>query len=145
MSSESATVSPAVEALIARALHQGITQVTAVGSPLHPLLFDDSEKMYILYDGGKGADPMAMALQAIRTNTPDTTIAALVIDTRLTFTDGKTWDAITVMIVERGEETGTMWAQRYVPKGLFRKFRTEGEPEEVGTIRDFITAALTED
>jgi hypothetical protein len=71
-------------------------------------------------------------------------MCTLVIDSRITFTDGKKWDAVVVMACRRGADEGVIWAQRYVPKGLFRKFRTEGTAEEVGKSRDFITAALSD-
>lgn len=135
---------PGVElmALVEKALAQGIAQVQAVGSPLHPFFLDEAGTMYLLYDGGSGADPMEMALKAIKENAPQIQRCALIIDTRLTLADGKKWDAIVAMACERDAETGTVWGQRYVPKGLFRKFRVEGEREEVATCKNFIAAAL---
>lgn len=131
--------------LVKHALDQGITQVQAAGSPLHPLLFDDTGKMMILFDESGQVDPMALACHAIKNNCAETKHCALTIDTRITFTDGKQWDAIVVMSCVRGSDEGAVWAQRYVPKGLFRKFRTEGEPEQIGKAKDFITVALSDD
>lgn len=51
---------------------------------------------------------------------------------------------VMAMGCERGTDEGAIWAQRYVPKGVLRKFRTEGEPERVGKSKDFITVALGE-
>ncbi len=85
---------------------------------------------------------MELACHAIKKSLPNVKRCALVIDSRLTFTEGKKWDAIVVMTCERGLPEGEVWAQRYVPKGLFRKFRTEGDSEMVAKSRDFISAAL---
>lgn len=68
----------------------------------------------------------------------------LVIDSRITFKDGKKWDAIVVMACERDQPEGVVMAQRYVPKGFFRKFRTEGGPEQIGKAKNFIEVALAE-
>lgn len=131
--------------LVKRALEQGITQVQAAGSPLHPLLFDDSGKMMVLFDESGTMDPMALACDAIKSHCPETRHCALTIDTKITLPDGKKWDAIVVMSCVRGSDEGAVWAQRYVPKGLFRKFRTEGEPEQIGKSKDFISVALSDD
>jgi hypothetical protein len=131
--------------LVELALAQGIKQVEAAGSPLHPLLFDDTGKMMILFDESGAKDPMELACDAIRSHAPETLHCALAIDTRITLADGKKWDAIVVMACTRGSDDGTAWAQRYVPKGLFRKFRAEGAPEQVGKSKDFITVALSDD
>ncbi|MCC7053301.1 MAG: hypothetical protein IT355_08525 [Gemmatimonadaceae bacterium] len=142
MGSSATEISLSLQELIDRALHGGIVQVEAVGSPLHPLLFDDTGRMFILYSGEEQVEPMVLAIQAIREHCPDVQRCALAIDTRLTMRDGKKWDAITVLACSRDEAEGTMWAQCYVPKRLLRKFRTEGEPEEIGTIRNYIALAL---
>jgi hypothetical protein len=127
--------------LVKRALDQGVTQVEAAVSPLHPLLLDDSGKLMILFNEN-GDDPMELACQAIKTQAPEAIRCALAIDSRITLADGKKWDAIVVMACQRGSDEGEVWAQRYVPKGLFRKFRVEGAPEKVGKSKDFISAAL---
>lgn len=127
--------------LIKNALDQGIRQVEAAGSPLHPLLLDDTGRLMILFDTSE-TDPMELACQAIQREAADAIRCALVIDSRLTMEGGKKWDAIVVMACQRGSEAGELWAQRYVPKGLFRKFRVEGEPENIGKCKDFISAAL---
>ena len=75
--------------LIALALEQGVRQVEAAGSPLHPLLFDDHGTTMLLYDERGGTDPMELACTAIRERAPGTEYCAPVIDTRITFTDGK--------------------------------------------------------
>ena len=130
--------------LIQRALRIGIAQVADVGSPLNPLLFDDTGRMFILAGGDEPLEPMELALDAIRSHCPSAARCAVAIDTRLTLSDGKTWDAITVLACDRDAETGTMWAQCYVPKKLFRKFRLEGGMQEIGTIKNFIAIALQE-
>jgi hypothetical protein len=130
--------------LVKKALDQGIKQVEAAGSPLHPLLFDDTGKMMLLLDESGAKDPMELACAAIKSNAAQTLHCALVIDSRITFKDGKKWDAIVVMACKRGSDDGVVWAQRYVPKGFFRKFRTEGIAEEVGKSKDFITVALSD-
>ncbi|TWO72410.1 hypothetical protein FN976_06830 [Caenimonas sedimenti] len=129
--------------LVERALDQGVTQVEAAGSPLHPLLLDDTGKLMILFNE-RGEDPMELACQVIKAQAPEAIRCALAIDSRITLADGKKWDAIVVMACQRGSEQGEVWAQRYVPKGLFRKFRVEGVPERVGAAKDFISAALSE-
>ena len=128
--------------LVAHALRQGIAQVQAVGSPLNPFFLDEAGNVYFLFDGGKGIDPMAMALQAIQEKAPNIRRAVLIVDSRIAFADGKKWDAIVAMGCEREGGDGAVFAQRYVPKGLFRKFRVEGEQEEVAGCRNFIEAAL---
>lgn len=128
--------------LVERALEQGLTQVEAVGSPLHPFLLDDRGRMLLLFDEQGGVDPMELACAAIKTHAADAAHCALVLDSRLTFADGKKWDAIVVMACVRGSDEGVVRAQRYVPKGLFRKFRREGVVEDVGTSKDFISVAL---
>jgi len=132
----------ALEALVGKGLSQGIAQVAAVGSPLHPFILDETGKMYVLFDPSGARDPMELALRAIRERLSGIQRCALVIDTRITTTDGRKSDAILVMACERDAETGESWAQCYVPKGFFRKFRSEGEPERVGDVRNFIRIAL---
>ena len=128
--------------LIQRALHEGVRQVQAAGSPLHPLLFVDGDRVFFLYREGD-EDPMSLALQAIQSQATDARRCALVVDSRITGEDGRRWDAIVVMACERGRERGEVWAQRYAPKRLFRSFRIEGEAEQIGESRDFISHALT--
>ena len=132
-----------VAELIKAGIEGGIAQVKSAGSPLHPLLLDDRGKMMILYDE-TGEDPIELACAAIKSHAPATTCCVLVIDTRLTLQDGKKWDAIVAMGCHRGSDVGEMLAQRYVPKGMFRKFRTEGEAERIGKSKDFITLALSD-
>lgn len=127
--------------LSSRGLDAGIKQVEAAGSPLHPFLIDESGKLYFLFNE-KGADPMALACAAIKKSLPNIQRCALVLDSRLTFTEGRKWDAIVVMTCERGQQAGEVWAQRYVPKSLLRTFRTEGESEMIARSGDFISAAL---
>ena len=131
-----------LEQLIDRGLSQGIAQVEVAGSPLHPFLIDESGKMYLLFDNVGGVDRMQLALSAIQSNVPDVQRCALVLDTRIAGTDGRKMDAILVMACERDVERGDVWAQRYVPKGLFRKFKVHGDRERVAETRNFITAAL---
>ncbi len=124
------------------ALAQGVEQLQAAGSPLHPFFLDERGGITFLFDQQGGVDPMTMALQAIRQNAPDILRCALVIDSRIGYHDGKTWDAIVVMACERGQAEGVVLAQRYVPKGWFRALRLEGEAEEIAKARNFIAAAL---
>jgi hypothetical protein len=123
-------------------LEQGIAQVEAVGSPLHPFLVAEDGTLMVLFDAEGGTDPMRMALPAIKQRMPNVQRCVLVLDSRVTLQDGKKWDAILVMACERDAERGEVWAQRYVPKGFFRKFRVEGTREQVGEVRNFIQAAL---
>jgi hypothetical protein len=87
---------------------------------------------------------MELALRAIKDKVPGIQRAVLVLDTRITRPDGRKADAILAMSCDRESETSPVWAQCYVPKGLFRKFRTEGEPEQVGEAKNYITVALAE-
>lgn len=126
-----------------RGLEQGIKQVQAAGSPLqHPFLMDEAGRLHVLFDAAGDSDPMELAFHAIKRKLPNVQRCALVIDSRLTYARGKKWDAIVVMACERGAAEGEVWAQRYVPKGWFKKFRVEGESEMVAKARDFISAAL---
>lgn len=134
-----------LEDIVARALEQGITQVEAAGSPLHPFLFDETGTLMLLYDDTGQVDPMELALQAIKTQRPGIQRCALVIDSRVTLSDGKKWDAIVVMACDRTQPLGVVMAQRYVPKGLFRKFRSEGAPEQIGQAKNFIEVALADE
>ena len=131
-----------LESLVKSALRHGIGQVGTVGSPLHPFIIDEAGKMYVLFDETGKRDPMAMALPAIRDRMSQIRLCALVIDTRITTSDGRKSDAIVVMACERDAEAGQVWAQRYVPKRLFRKFRVDGGAERVADTRNFIRAAL---
>lgn len=125
-----------------RGLDAGIRQVEAAGSPLHPFLIDETGKLYFLFNDKGDVDPMELAAQAIKRQIPNIQRCALVIDSRLAFTEGRKWDAIVVMTCERGQQAGEVWAQRYVPKSLLHKFRTEGESEMIARAGDFISAAL---
>jgi len=134
-----------LEDIVSRALEQGIVQVQAAGSPLHPFLLDETGTVMLLYDDTGGVDPMELALQAIKTQRPGIQRCALVIDSRVTLGDGKKWDAIVAMACDRSQPLGVVMAQRYVPKGLFRKFRSEGAPEQIGQAKNFIEVALADD
>jgi hypothetical protein len=142
MTQESAATPLDVHALALRALEEGIKQVEAVGSPLHPFLLDETAKAYFLFDNEGGVDPMQMALLAIQRQIPHVQRCALLIDTRIALADGKRWDALVAMACARDEDEGVVLAQRYVPKGWFRKFRLEGQPEALGKSRNFIRVAL---
>ena len=134
-----------LEDIVSRALEQGIAQVQAAGSPLHAFLLDETGTVMRLYDDTGGVDPMELALQAIKTQRPGIQRCALVIDSRVTLGDGKKWDAIVAMACDRSQPLGVVMAQRYVPKGLFRKFRSEGGPEQIGQAKNFIEVALADD
>jgi len=134
-----------LEDIVSRALEQGIAQVQAAGSPLHAFLLDETGTVMRLYDDTGGVDPMELALQAIKTQRPGIQRCALVIDSRVTLGDGKKWDAIVAMACDRSQPLGVVMAQRYVPKGLFRKFRSEGAPEQIGQAKNFIEVALADD
>ena len=134
----------ALDEIVARALQQGITQVESAGSPLHPFLLDETGTVMLLYDDTGSVDPMELALQAIKTQRPGIQRCALVIDSRVTLADGKKWDAIVAMACDRAQPQGVVMAQRYVPKGLFRKVRSEGVPEQIGQARNFIEVALAD-
>jgi hypothetical protein len=135
-----------VAELAALALDAGVRQLTVAGSPLHPLLFDETGAMSVLIDDVGQAEPMDMACNAIAHSQPNIHRAALVIESRITLAgEKKKSDSIVVMVCERGLAEGQIWAQRYRPKSFFRKFRTEGVPQLVGTTKDFITMALDED
>jgi hypothetical protein len=128
------------------ALDAGVRQVTVAGSPLHPLLFDETGTMNVLFDDAGQAEPMDLACNAIAHSLPNIHRAALVIDSRITVAgEKKKADAIVVMVCERGLAEGQIWAQCYRPKSFFRKFRTQGVPQLVGTTKDFITMALDEE
>lgn len=132
-----------IEALARDALILGIQQVEAAGSPLHPFFLDESGKMCLLYTE-EAIDPMQLLMPALRDQMPQIVRCALVMDTRITGSDGRKCDAIVVMACERDQDEGVVLAQRYVPKGWFRKFRTEGEREQIAACRNFIRAALEE-
>ena len=85
-----------LDQLIELALAQGLSQVEAAGSPLHPFYFSETGQMHVMFNPGD-ADPMELAYQAIKSESPDIQRCALVIDTRVTLSDGKKWDAIAVM------------------------------------------------
>ena len=124
------------------ALRQGVEQLKAAGTPLHPFFLDEKSGAFFLVDNVGGVDPMTLALAAIRQSAPEIKQCALVIDSRIGYHDGRKWDAIVVMACDRDEQEGVVLAQRYVPKGFFRKLRLEGEPEQIAKARNFITAAF---
>lgn len=99
--------------------------------------------MYLLVDNVGGNDPMELALAAIKSHIPNVEMCALVIDTRVTLSDGKKWDALLAMTCARDKEEGLILAQRYVPKSFFRKLRLEGEFEVLGKAKNFISAAVS--
>ena len=47
-----------LEDIVSRALEQGIAQVQAAGSPLHPFLLDETGTVMLLYDDTGGVEPM---------------------------------------------------------------------------------------
>ena len=141
--SDSESAPATLEALARQALALGIQQVEAAGSPLHPFFLDQRGTMCLLYDE-RGVDPMQLLLPALRQHAPDIARCALVVDSRITGNDGRKWDAIVVMACERDQDEGLLMAHRYVPKGWFRKFRTEGGQDRVGACRNFIRAAFEE-
>jgi hypothetical protein len=112
--------------MIQDALEQGIRQVKAAGSPLHPFMVVDPAKILFLFDPSGQTEPMEMALSAIREHAPECKRVVLVLDTMLTTQDGRKSDAIVAMGSELGQETGPMWAQIYRPRRWFRRFRVEG-------------------
>jgi hypothetical protein len=128
--------------LIDLGLSQGISQVEAAGSPLHPFLIDETGAMFVLVDTRGGIDPMQLAVPAIKKQILNVLRCALVLDSRIGGPDGKKLDAILVMVCERNAERGEIWAQRYIPKGFFRKFRVEGPREKVADSKNFILAAI---
>ena len=128
--------------LIQHALASGLDQVKAAGSPLNPFFFDENRNIFFLVDGAGGTDPMQLALHAIRTKAPGIRRCALVMDTRITTPTRRKWDAVLVVACDRDADEGEAWAQRYVPKSFFRKFRVAGEPEQIGKAKNFIRAAL---
>jgi hypothetical protein len=132
----------AISELIDQGLSQGVQQVEAAGSPLHPFLIDETGQIMLLYDESGAVDPMQLALAAIKSNVPGIRRCVLVIDSRIAVDGDRKADAILVMSCERDVEFGEIWAQRYVPKGLFRKFRLEGNREKIGNAKNFIAAAL---
>ena len=142
MSNEADARAASLLELAQAAMKQGVEQLKAVGTPLHPFFLDEKRNAYFLVDNAGGTYPMTMALPAIRDNVPGIEQCALVIDSRIGYHDGKKWDAIVVMACARSEEEGVVIAQRYVPKGLFRKLRLEGDPEQIAKARNFISAAL---
>lgn len=123
-------------------LAQGAIQIEAVGRPMHPMLIDEFGRFHALLADEGTDDPMKLAKSVIWNTARDIRRAALVVDARREFSDGKKSDAIVVMVCERGADDGETWAQRYQPRSLFKKFRIEGEPEVLGPMPDFITQAL---
>jgi hypothetical protein len=128
--------------MIQDALEQGIRQVKAAGCPLHPFMVVDPAKILFLFDPSGQTEPMEMALSAIREHAPECKRVVLVLDTMLTTQDGRKSDAIVAMGSELGQETGPMWAQIYRPRRWFRRFRVEGEREQIGEVKNLIREAL---
>lgn len=131
-----------VQELAQLGLAQGAIQIEAVGRPMHPMLIDEFGRFHALLAEHDERDPMKLAKSAIWNTARDIRRAALVLDAKHEFSDGKKWDAIVVMVCERGNEQGQTWAQRYQSKTLFKKFKIQGEPEVTGTSSDFISLAL---
>ncbi|MFN8571395.1 MAG: hypothetical protein U0132_05010 [Gemmatimonadaceae bacterium] len=129
--------------LIEFALDQGIRQVEQAGSPLHPFLIEGSGRAHFFLCTKGDADPMEIALQTVRSAAAAATTCALVIDSRITMTDGKKVDAIVVMACERGIPEGEAWAQAYRPKGFLRSFKRLPMRERVGTARNLFDEAAT--
>lgn len=123
-------------------LAQGAIQIEAVGRPMHPMLIDELGRFHALLNDQGNNDPMTLAKSVIWNTARDIRRAALVLDAKRQFSDGRKSDAIVVMVCERGVEAGEIWAQRYHPKSLFKKFRLEGEPEVIGQSSDFISQAM---
>jgi hypothetical protein len=128
--------------MMQEALEQGIRQVRAARSRLHPFLVVDPAKILFLFDPSGQSEPMEMALTAIREHAPACERVVLVLNTTLTAQDGRKSDAIVAMGSERGQETGPMWAQIYRPGSWFRRFRVEGERETIGEVKNLIREAL---
>jgi len=141
---ENAAVPMSLPALIQHALQQGLHQVEAAGSPLHPFLVADDGTIALLFDPAGRAEPMDMAMQAIR-GEPKLAAArriAVVLDTRITLQDRPKSDAILVLACERSGGEGETWAHFYRPKGWFRPFRREGEAMQVGAAKNLFDEAL---
>jgi hypothetical protein len=128
--------------MMQEALEHGIGQVKAAGSRLHPFLVVEPAKVLFLFDPFGEREPMEMALSAIREHAPACERVVLVLNTTLTAQDGRKSDAIVAMGSERGQETGPMWAQIYRPRRWFRRFRVEGERENIGQVKNLIDEAL---
>ena len=131
-----------VEELARRALALGTQMLKDAGTPLHPFLLDQDGNAKFLVDGQGGVDPMEMALRAIQSDASKLQRCVLLVDTKLGFKDGKRWDAIVAMSCDADEDEGVVLAQRYVPKGWFRKFRLEGDVDQVAKCKNFIRVAL---
>lgn len=133
-----------LSALIEYALQQGLRQVEAAGSPLHPFLVADDGTIALLFDPTGRADPMDMAMQAIR-GEPKLAAArriAVVLDTRITLQDRPKSDAILVLACQRDGGEGEAWAHFYRPKRWFRPFRREGESMQAGATKNLFDEAL---
>lgn len=128
--------------LIDFSLEQGIRQVEAAGSPLHPFLIEGNGRAHFFMRESGDADPMEIALQTLRTAAHGATTCALVIDARITLTGGKKTDAILVIASERGVPEGEMWAQAYRPKGFLRSFKRLPMRERVGSSRNLFDEAV---
>ena len=140
----SAPMPMTLPALIQFALEQGVRQVEAAGSPLHPFLVTSEGTMALLFDAEQRADPMDMAVRALR---DDPMLAsaqrvAVVLDTRVTPKDRPKTDAILVLACERDAGEGEAWARFYRPKGWFRRFRSDGDAVQVGTAKNLFDVAL---
>jgi hypothetical protein len=130
-----------LRALARKGIEEALRQREQEGSPLAPLLLDES-----LYGcslaAGPAEDPIRLAQAAIPVQLPSVERCALLLDTAFDFGDGKPRDAIVAMACERDGDLGVVLAQRYLAKRWFRKFRTDGEVEEMAPCANFVRAAL---
>lgn len=143
MGDASGSAGMSLRELIEHCLAQGIQQVQAAGSPLHPFLVSDTGTMALLLDPSGQAGPVDMALQALAREPTlrDARRVGLVLDTRITGEDGRKSDAILVIACERDAGDGETWAHCYRPKGLLRRFRAEAQAEKIGGAKNLFEAA----
>jgi hypothetical protein len=128
-------------ALIDFALDQGLAQVEKVGSPLNPFLITENGRAYFFVCTKGDADPMAIALETLRTDAASASACALVIDSRITLSSGEKVDAVVVMASQRDGTDGETWAQGYRPKGLFRSFKRLPLREQVASSKNLFAEA----
>jgi hypothetical protein len=130
-----------LRALARKGIEEALRQREQEGSPLAPLLLDESLYGCSL-DARHDEDPIRLALAAIPTHLPSVERCALLLDTNFDFGDGKPSHAIVAMACERDGGKGIVLAQRYLARRWFRKFRSEGAIEEMGPCDNFVRAAL---
>jgi hypothetical protein len=130
-----------LRALIDFALDQGIAQVEKVGSPLNPFLITETGRAYFFVCTKGDADPMAIALQTLRTEAASASACALVIDSRIAVGGSAKVDAVLVMASQRDGAEGETWAQGYRPKGLFRAFKQLPLRERVAASKNLFAEA----